>query len=71
MALSPTAYWRGIVDTKLIEHGDLIDEHGLRLTALEKFMWKLIGIAAIGSFVGAALASVVAVLILTAIGHHT
>lgn len=70
MALSPTTYWRGQVDQTLLNHEDQLLEHDQKIGVLEKFVWKLMGAAVIGSLLGGVLATVTAYLIIGAVGHH-
>lgn len=69
MALSPTAYWRGTVDEKLADHDEKLDDHGVRLGTVERFMWKMIGAAIVGSMAGGGLVSLVVYIVAARINH--
>lgn len=67
MALTPSTYWRGQVDQKLLDHDEQLDEHDTRLTSVERFMWKVLGMAMVGALVGGCIATAGAYLILAAL----
>lgn len=68
--LTPTAYWRGQVDTTLKDHGERLDDVEDRTIAIEKFMWKIMGAAVVGSVLGGGIVTVIAYLVVGALNHH-
>ena len=62
-------YWRGRVDERLDDLEGDVTSHEKRISSVEQFMWKLIGVCAIGGLLGGCLATVAAYLILAALHH--
>jgi hypothetical protein len=74
MTMSPSPYWRGQIDAKLDAHDRQLheleqadDKLDVRLTAVERFMWKTLGVALVGAMAGGVLSTVTAYLIVGAV----